>query len=382
MKVAVVKETFPGERRVALVPANLAKLAKAGFHVQIEKRAGEAAGFLDAAYEDKGAQLVSREDAFAADLVLQVRALGANKQAGRDDLPRLRAGQLVVGLCDPLGEPQAAAELAAKKVTLFALELMPRTTRAQMMDVLSSMATISGYEAALLGAINLPKLFPMLMTAAGTLAAAKVLVIGAGVAGLKAIATAKRLGAIVRAYDVRPACREQVESLGAKFVELPLAAGDAQDQAGYARQQGEEFLRNQRELLGRVVAESDVVITTALVPGKPSPQLINAKAVAAMQPGSVIIDLAAERGGNCALTRPDQRVVEHGVTILGPTNLPSEAAHHASQLFSGNVTAFLLHLIKDGKLNLNRDDAIIRETLVAEDGQVVADKIRGLLANA
>ena len=241
-------------------------------------------------------------------------------------------------MCDPLGEPKAVDEIAKTGATLFALELIPRTTRAQSMDVLSSMATIVGYRAVLLAATELPKLFPMLMTAAGTLTAAKAFVIGAGVAGLQAIATAKRLGAMVRAYDVRPACREQVESVGGKFVELPLEAGDAQDKGGYAKAQGEEFYRKQRELMAKVVGESDVVITTAAIPGKPSPLLVTAEAVVGMHAGSVIVDLAAERGGNCALTKADERVVAHGVTILGPTNLASDAPTHASQMFSGNVT--------------------------------------------
>jgi H+-translocating NAD(P) transhydrogenase subunit alpha len=281
-------------------------------------------------------------------------------------------------MCDPLGEPQAVADMAQTGATLFALELIPRTTRAQAMDVLSSMATIAGYRAVILSALELPKIFPLLMTAAGTLSAARVLIIGAGVAGLQAIATARRLGAVVRAYDVRPVVREQVESLGAKFVELPLETSQAEGAGGYAKAQDEAFYQRQRELLGKVVAESDVVITTAAIPGKPSPLLVTADAVAAMQPGSVIVDLAAERGGNCALTQADFRVVAHGVTILGPTNLPSEVPQHASQMFSANVTSFLQNLVKDGKAVVNRDDDIIRETLVAQDGDVVHPRLREL----
>jgi NAD(P) transhydrogenase subunit alpha len=392
MQVAVVKETYPGERRVALVPADVAKLAKHGISVVVERGAGEAAGFRDEAYEAKGARLArTRQEALAAPLVLCIRAAGANRlPAGRaaaplavphaDALPAaLRPGQIVIGLADPLGSPQAAAEWAQTGISLFALELMPRTTRAQAMDVLSSMTTLAGYRAVLLAAVELPKIFPLLMTAAGTLAAARVFIIGAGVAGLSAIATARRLGAVVRAYDVRPACREQVESLGAKFVELPLETQAAEGAGGYARAQDEAFYAQQRELLANVVAESDVVITTAAIPGQPSPLLVTAEAVRRMQPGSVIVDLGAERGGNCALTRADERVAEGGVTILGPTNLPGEVPHHASQMFSANVTAFLLNLVKKGEVVLNLDDEIVRETLVARGGQVVQSRIAGLL---
>jgi NAD(P) transhydrogenase subunit alpha len=361
------------------VPSDVAKLAKSGIGVVIEPGAGELAGFSDAAYESKGAKLAfSRDGAFAADIVLQVRALGANLERGDGDLPRLRTGQILIGLADPLGEPAAIAEAARTGATLFALELIPRTTRAQAMDVLSSMATIAGYRAVLLAANELPKIFPLLMTAAGTLTAAKAFVIGAGVAGLQAIATARRLGAVVRAYDVRPVVREQVESVGGKFVELPLETTSAEGAGGYAKAQDEAFYQRQRDLLGKVVAESDVVISTAAIPGKQSPLLITAEAVAAMQPGSVIVDLAAERGGNCALTQADFRVVTHGVTILGPTNLASEVPLHASQLFSGNVTALLTHLVKKGELVLNRDDEIIRETMAAHGGEVVHPRLREL----
>ena len=383
MKVAVVKETFPGERRVGLVPVSVPLLIKSGLEVLVQAGAGEAAGFADQLYVDKGAKIAAtRDEAFAADIIVQVRSLGTNLKAGQGDLARLRSGQVLLGMCDPLGEPKAVDEIAKTGATLFALELIPRTTRAQSMDVLSSMATVIGYRAVLLAATELPKLFPMLMTAGGTLTAAKAFIIGAGVAGLQAIATAKRLGAVVRAYDLRPACREQVESVGGKFVELPLEAGDAQDKGGYAKQQGEEFYRKQRELLTKVVGESDVVITTAAIPGKAAPQLITAEAVAAMHVGSVIVDLAADRGGNCALTKADQRVISGGVTILGPTNLASEAPTHASQMFSSNVTALLQHLVKEGKLELNRDDEIIRETIAAQAGQIAHPRIREALGLA
>lgn len=381
MRVAITKETFPGERRVALTPANVPQLVKAGLSVLVEQGAGVAAGFPDAAYTAKDARIVDRDEAFSADIVLQVRCLGANP-AGRDDLPRLQRGQWLIGLCDPLGSPAAIDEIARTGASLFALELLPRITRAQVMDVLSSMATVQGYRAVLLAAVELPKLFPMMMTAAGTLTAARVFVIGVGVAGLQAIATAKRLGGIVQAYDVRPQCREQVESLGGKFVELPLEAGDAQDKGGYAKALGEDFYRRQRELMARVVAESDVVITTAAIPGKKSPLLVTADAVAAMHPGAVIIDLAAERGGNCELTQADERVVAHGVTILGPTNLPSEVPHHASLMFSNNVTKFLLNFVKKGERQLDLNDEIARETLVARDGDVVSPRIRELLGRS
>jgi NAD(P) transhydrogenase subunit alpha len=285
----------------------------------------------------------------------------------------------VIGASDPLGNPQLVNQFAERGMTLFALELVPRITRAQSMDVLSSMATIAGYKAVLLAANHLPKMFPLMMTAAGTLTAAKVFVIGAGVAGLQAIASSRRLGAVVQAYDVRPAVREQVESLGAKFVEMPLETAGAEGAGGYAKELGDEFYRKQRELMARVVAASDVVITTAAIPGKPSPRLITAEAVRGMTPGSVIVDLAAERGGNCELTRADETVVEHGVTILGPTNLPSEVPTHASQMFASNLVNFLKLIVRDGKLNLNMQDEVVRETLAAYRGDVANNRLRELL---
>lgn len=381
MNIAVVRETFPSERRVALVPAVIASLTKAGWHVLVESGAGEAAYHSDADYESKGAEIVEhRQTAFErADVVLQVRALGANPEAGRGDLELLRPGQVLVGMCDPLGNPQAVRELADRKATLFAMELIPRITRAQSMDVLSSMATVSGYKAVVLAADHLPKMFPMLMTAAGTLMAAKVLVIGAGVAGLQAIASCRRLGAIVHAYDVRAAVKEQIESLGAKFVELDLDTGDAEDQGGYAKQLTEAQQQRQREQLADVVAECDVCITTAAIPGKPSPLLVTAEAVRRMPLGSVIVDLAAERGGNCKLTQADQTVVEQGVTILGPTNLASEVPQHASQMYAKNLVTFLLHLTKEGQLDIDLKDEIIRETLAGKDGQVQNQRLRDML---
>lgn len=381
MIIAVPKETFPGERRVALVPASIAALKKLGGEVRVEAGAGTAAGFTDDAYRAVGAAIVGdRRQLFeAADVVLQVRTLGANPAAGRSDLELLHDGLVIVGTADPLGNPQAAKELADRGVTLFAMELIPRITRAQSMDVLSSMATIAGYKAVLLAADRLPKMFPMMMTAAGTLTPAKVFVIGAGVAGLQAIASARRLGAVVHAYDVRSAVKEQIQSLGAKFVEMPLAAGDAEGAGGYAKQLDEDFYRRQRELMAQTVAASDVCITTAAIPGKKSPVLVTADAVRGMAPGSVIVDLAAERGGNCELTKADELVVENGVTILGPTNLPSEVPAHASQMYAKNLTNFVQLISRDAKVHLNLEDQVVRETLAAHRGEVVAPRMREML---
>ena len=381
MNVAVVRETYPGERRVALVPALAPQLTKAGWRVLVEAGSGAAAGLSDADYQASGAEIVpDRNAAFQqADVVLQVRCLGANLQAGRGDLDLLRPEQVVIGMCDPLGQPEAIRELAERKAIVFALELMPRITRAQSMDVLSSMATISGYKAVLQAADHLPKMFPMLMTAAGTLVAAKVLVIGAGVAGLQAIASARRLGAVVQAYDVRPVVKEQIESLGAKFVELDLDTGDSEDKGGYAKQLSDEQIQNQQQQLADIVAQCDVCITTAAIPGKPSPLLVTADGVRRMRPGSVIVDLAAERGGNCELTKPDEVVVDNGVSILGPTNLASEVPQHASQMYAKNLVTFLVNLTKDGQLDIDLNDEVIRDTLVAKDGQVQNEGLREML---
>lgn len=382
MLIGVSRETFPNERRVALSPAVLPALTKAGFDVLLEAGAGVAAGFLDAEYIAKGAQIGSRAEALAADVVVQVRTAGANAIAGPADWHCFRAGQTVVGMCDPLGAPESVAELAKRGVHLFALEMVPRITRAQSMDVLSSMATVAGYRAVLLAAMALPRMFPMLMSAAGTLPATKVLILGAGVAGLQAIATARRLGAVVQAYDVRSVVKEQIQSLGAKFVELPLEAGQAEDKGGYAKALGEEFYNRQRALLGDVVAASDVVIATAAIPGAKSPLLVTKSAVERMPAGSVIVDLAAERGGNCEVTKADETVIHHGVTILGPTNLPSEVPHDASLMFGKNVATLLAHIVKDGKVRVDADDEIIRETLVASGGQVTHPRIREKLGQS
>jgi len=377
MIVGVPKETFPGERRVALVPTALRPLIKAGLEIIVESGAGADAGYPDSAYADKGAKIASsRDEVFGADIVVQVRSYGANPEEGKADVERLRSGQIVIGTFEPLTSIPAAKEVAAKGATLFAMELIPRITRAQSMDVLSSMATIAGYKAVLLAADSLPKMFPMMMTAAGTISPAKVFVVGAGVAGLQAIASAKRQGAIVEAYDVRPAVKEQIESLGGKFLELELEAGDAEDKGGYAKAMGEEFYRKQREMMTKVVAENDVVITTAAVPGKKAPILITAEMVRGMMPGSVIVDLAAERGGNCELTRAGETVVENGVTIIGPLNIPTTLPFHASQMYAKNVATFLAHLVKDGKVELNMEDEITRDTMVCRDGELVNPAMR------
>jgi NAD(P) transhydrogenase subunit alpha len=376
MKVAVVRETFPGERRVALVPAAIPALVKSGLEILVEASAGSAAGFADDDYRAAGARIVSRDEAFAADCVLCVRTCGACGAGWCADRDRLRAGVVLIGLCDPLSSADACREAAERGATLFSLELVPRITRAQSMDVLSSQANIAGYRAVLLAATSLPRILPMMTTAAGTLTPAKVLVLGAGVAGLQAIATAKRLGAQVSAYDVRPAVKEQVQSLGAKFVELPLETGSSEAAGGYAKAMGEEFYAKQRELLGKVVAESDAVICTALIPGQKAPVLVTREMVARMKPGSVIVDMAAERGGNCEGSRPDETVVIDGVTILGPTNLPAEVPAHTSQLYARNVATFLAHLVKSGLPNVSADDEICRDTLVARGGQLVHPKVR------
>ncbi|MFZ0887123.1 MAG: Re/Si-specific NAD(P)(+) transhydrogenase subunit alpha [Candidatus Binataceae bacterium] len=373
MIIGVPKEGFPGECRVALAPLSVPALIKAQCDVIVETGAGSAAYFPDALYVEKGAKIAaSRDEVFrTAEVVLQVLGHGANDRTGREDLALMRPGQVLIGFLRPLASPQSVDEIAARKVTAFAVELMPRITRCQNMDALSAMATVCGYKAVLLAADALPRFFPMLTTAAGTITPARVLVLGAGVAGLQAVATARRLGAVASAYDVRPAVKEQVQSLGGRFLELPLETDQAQDARGYARPQDEAFLLRQRELLGRAIAESDVVITTATVPGKRAPLLVTSEMVARMAPGSVIVDLAAERGGNCELTRRNEKTIEHGVTIFGYINVASTVPYHASQMYSRNITAFLLHLLKEGKLNLDMQDEITRGTLVARDGKVV-----------
>jgi len=376
--VGVARESYPGERRVALVPAIVPNLVKAGFEVVVEAGSGLEAGYTDAQYGEKGARILPDRAAVfaAADIVVQVLGYGANDVNGKADLGLLRKDQILIGFLRPLGSMDTVQQIAGTGVTAFSVELVPRTTRAQSMDALSSMATISGYKAVLIAADTLPRIFPMMTTAAGTVTPSRVLIMGVGVAGLQAIATARRLGAVVSAYDLRPAVKEQVLSLGGRFVELPLEAKDAQDARGYGTAQDETFYARQRELLTKVVGESDVVITTAVVPGKKAPILVTAEMVKGMAQGSVIFDLAAERGGNCELTRPGETVVEHGVTIIGRINLASGVPYHASQMYSKNISAFLLLLMKDGKLQINLQDDIIRETLLTRGGEVVHGRVR------
>jgi H+-translocating NAD(P) transhydrogenase subunit alpha len=376
--IGVPKETYPGERRVALVPMVIPTLTKAGFEVIVETQAGMQAGYPDSQYTEKGAQIVSaRSDLFAkADIILQILCYGSNDITGKNDLPLLRRNQILIGFLRPFGSREVIQEIAGSGVTAFSVELVPRTTRAQSMDALSSMGTICGYKAVLIAADTHPRIFPMLTTAAGTITPARVFVIGAGVAGLQAIATARRLGAVASAYDLRPAAKEQVQSLGGRFIELPIEAKDAQDARGYARAQDENFYQRQRELLGRVVKESDVVITAAVIPGKTSPVLVTEEMVKGMAPGSVIFDLAAERGGNCELTKAGATIVRHGVTIIGAINVASGVPYHASQMYARNVTAFLLYIVKEQNLQLNLNDEIVRETLVTHEGEVVNARVR------
>src|SRR3984885_9894811 len=378
MIVGVPRESFPGELRVALTPAVVSSLAKAGLNVVIEAGAGVGAGYPDSDYLAKGASIVpERAEVFrVADIIIQVLCYGSNDATGAADLPLLRRDQILIGFLRPLGDLTTIQEIAATGVTSFSVELMPRSTRAQSMDALSSMGTICGYKAVLIAADTLPRIFPMLTTAAGTITPGRVFIIGAGVTGLQAIATARRLGAVTSAYDMRPAAKEQVHSLGARFVELPIEATDAQDAGGYARAQGEDFYRRQRELLARVVAESDVVITAAVIPGQKSPVLVTGEMVSRMAPGSVIVDLGSERGGNCELTKTGEVVIAHGVSIVGWINIAGRVPYHASQLYARNLSAFLLYLVQEGKLRLNLEDEIIRSTLVTREGEIVNARVR------
>ena len=378
MIVGVPKESYPDERRVALVPAVIPVLAKAGLEIAVQSRAGEEAGYPDSAYAEKGAKIVpDRAGVFAAaDIIVQVLCYGSNDVTGEDDLSLFRRGQLVIGFLRPFGSAEVVQQIASAGVTAFSVEMMPRTTRAQSMDALSSMATICGYKAVLIAAETSIRLFPMMTTAAGTITPARVFVIGAGVAGLQAISTARRLGAVASAYDMRPAAKEQVQSLGGRFVELPIEAKNAQDARGYGTAQDETFYARQRELLGRVVAESDVVITAAVIPGKKSPVLITADMVKGMAPGSVIVDLASERGGNCELTQMGKTVVENGITIIGAINLASTVPYHASQMYARNLSNFLVYMMKEGKPQLNVQDEIVRETMVTHGGEIVNARVR------
>jgi NAD(P) transhydrogenase subunit alpha len=380
--IGIPAEIKTAEKRVAMSPANVQSLTDKGVKVLFQTNAGDAAGYPDGLYSEAGATIsADRAEIFAqADIILQVQSFGSNNTNSEADLASLRSGQLVIGMMDPLASPEAAQAVAEKGATAIALELVPRISRAQSMDVLSSMATLAGYKAVLMGASAAPRIFPMLMTAAGTLQPARVLIMGVGVAGLQACATAKRLGAVVEAYDVRPAAREQIMSVGAKPVELDLDTGESEGAGGYAKAQGEDFLKRQRELMTAVVAEQDIIITTAAIPGAKSPILVTEDMVKAMKPGSVIVDLAAERGGNCDLTEQGKTVVAHGVTILGPENVPSELAYHASQMYGKNMQTLLeLILDEEGNLNLDFNDEIVAGTVVAHQGEIPHPHMRKLL---
>ena len=369
MIVSVPKEITPGERRVALVPELVSKLTAADLEVHVQLGAGVEAGFKDKDYEEKGARLAS--DVFAeADVLLKVRPPAAG------EIAKLRETSVLIGLLEPYTSEAQIRLLGARKVTSFAMELMPRIARAQPMDALSAMSTVAGYKAVLLAANRLSKFFPLLMTAAGTITPARVFVVGAGVAGLEAIGTAKRLGAVVEAYDTRPAVKEEAQSVGAKFIELSLDTKDAEEKGGYARRESTEFYKKQQEMMVEHVAAADVVITAALVRGRQAPILITEEMVRGMRPGSVIVDLASAQGGNCSLTEPDQEVVRHDVTILGPTNLPSTMPFHSSQMYARTVTNFLMHLLKDGKIHLDPNDEMTRATLVTHQGEIVSEALQ------
>jgi NAD(P) transhydrogenase subunit alpha len=373
MRIGVPRETVPGERRVALVPETVQKLTKAGNEVVVERGAGTEAAFVDGAYERAGARIV--DDAYDAELIAKVQKPTA------DEIGRLRPGQILIGLLQPLIDPKHAQALAEKGVTSLSMDAIPRITRAQPMDALSSQATVAGYKAVLLAAAQLPRFFPMLTTAAGTIAPAKALIIGAGVAGLQAIATARRLGAVVEAFDTRPVVKEQVQSLGAKFLEIDLGESGA-GAGGYAKELSEEAHRKEVELLAKAARENDIIITTAAIPGRKAPVLITKDMVPTMRPGSVIVDLAAETGGNCELTEAGKTVVRDGVTIIGTTNVPSTMPYHSSQMYSRNIASLLALFLKDGKAALDMTDEVIKGTVITQDGQVVHDATKKLLAPA
>ena len=381
MIIGIPRETCPGECRVGLIPQNVSALTKLGRSIIVESGAGEAAGHSDAAYEDAGAKIVNRDQIFTdAEIIVQVQTPGLNQDTGADDLAQLQSGKVLVGMMDPLANPEFADALAQKNVTGVAMELIPRITRAQAMDVLSSNAMIAGYKSVLVGASEVAAMFPMNMTAAGTLNPCRVFIMGAGVAGLQACATAKRLGAVVEAYDVRPAAREQILSVGAKPVELNIKADDTEGSGGYAKEQSAEFIKAQQAAMADVLSQQDVVITTAAVPGKKSPILVTAEMVTKMKPGAVIVDLAAEKGGNCELTQLGETVIENGVKIIGPKNLTSTVAAHASQMYGKNIENLLALLIDDeGNLNLDFEDEIVSETVVSMDGDVPHARMRDLL---
>jgi H+-translocating NAD(P) transhydrogenase subunit alpha len=376
MIVGVPKETAPGERRVSLVPDGISKLV--GVSVLVEKGAGDAAGFTDQAYIEKGASIAFDTSSLynQCDVILKVTTPTPSEAV------RLKEGCTIISLLYPLANLEAVRVLTSRKATAFAMELLPRISRAQSMDALSSQSNLGGYKAVLLAAESLPRIFPMMMTAAGTLSPAKVFVVGAGVAGLQAIATARRMGALVEAYDLRPVVKEQVESLGARFAQVPIEAKDAQDSGGYAKAQTEDFYLKQQKFLAERAQVSDVVITTALIPGQRAPTLISEDAVKGMRTGSVIVDLAAEQGGNCALTEPGKTVIKHGVTIIGPLNLPSTMAPQASQLYSRNVTSFLSTMMKEGRMVIDANDELVRGSLVISNGEIVHPPTRAAVEGA
>ena len=370
MRLGLVRESATDERRVALVPADIPTLTKLDLEITVEAGAGLAAGYPDREYQSRGASIGDRGTVLSqADIVVMVRSAGDNAAGGLEDARCMKEGALLIGHLNPYQPDESFRILAERKISALSMELMPRITRAQSMDALSSQANLSGYRSVLIAARELPKMFPMMMTAAGTIVPAKVFVVGVGVAGLQAIATARRLGAVVSAYDIRPAVKEQVESLGARFVEMELETKETETAGGYAREMNEEFYRKQREFMTKVVAESDVVITTAAVPGKKAPVLVTAEMVKCMRPGSVVVDLAAERGGNCEMTRPGETVVENGVSVVGAVNVPATIAYHASQLYSRNIAALLKEIVSNGSLALDQDDEIVAATLVLRQGR-------------
>jgi NAD(P) transhydrogenase subunit alpha len=379
--IGITRELVAGENRVSLCPDNVQSLVEKGLELWVEQNAGAQAGFSDEDYTSVGAQVVSsRDELFAkSDVILQVQSFGSNTENADDDLKRLKSKQLVIGMMDPLAQPQAAQQVADTGATAIALEMVPRISRAQSMDVLSSMATLAGYRSVLLGAEAAPRILPMLMTAAGTLQPARVLIMGVGVAGLQACATAKRLGAVVEAYDVRPAAREQIISVGATPVELDLPTESSEGAGGYAKKQSEEFLRMQREQMTEVVARQDIIITTAAIPGAKSPILVTEDMLKAMKTGSVLVDLAAERGGNCESTQMGTTVVAHGVTIVGPENLASDVAYHASQMYGKNIQTLLELILEEGEINLDFEDEIVAGTVIAHAGEVPHPYMRKLL---
>ena len=381
MIIGITRELVAGENRVSLCPDNVQSLVEKGLELLIEQNAGAQAGFSDDDYISVGAKVVSdRDELFTkSDVILQVQSFGSNTENADDDLKRLKAKQLVIGMMEPLAQPQAAQQVASTGATAIALEMVPRISRAQSMDVLSSMATLAGYRSVLLGAEAAPRILPMLMTAAGTVQPARVLIMGVGVAGLQACATAKRLGAVVEAYDVRPAAREQIISVGATPVELDLPTESSEGAGGYAKKQSEEFLRMQREQMTAVVARQDIIITTAAIPGAKSPILVTEDMLKAMKTGSVVVDLAAERGGNCESTQMGKTVVAHGVTIVGPENLASDVAYHASQMYGKNIQTLLELILEEGEINLDFEDEIVAGTVIAHAGEVPHPYMRKLL---